>query len=91
MSYNPLKTPHNYQGIKAAFVTPADTALLRNIAGVRFIQACGAAGTVTFRLDDDTTLTVAVPIALNQSFEIGSKMVNIMSTGTTATNIAAYY
>jgi glutamate-1-semialdehyde aminotransferase len=83
-------SPVQYRGVRAAFVTPADTAGLKNIEGARFIQVCGSAGTVTFR-HEDSTISVAIPLALNQSFELGSQMRNIMLTGTTATDIAVYY
>lgn len=90
MSFNPTQSPSQYRGIDAAFVTPADTAGVKNVAGRKFIQVCGAAGTVTFR-HDDLSLSVAIPLALNQSFELGANMTHIMATGTTATNIASYY
>lgn len=90
MSYNPLKAPHSYQGIDTNFVTPSDVAGVQNVAGKRFIQVNGAAGTVTFR-HKNGTLSAPIDLALNQSFELGSEMVNIMATGTTATEIATYF
>jgi len=90
MSLQSFRGASQYRGIKAAFITPADTAGLKNIEGCKFIQVATTAGTVTFR-HSNGDLSVAVPIALNQSFELGSDMVNIIATGTTAVDIIAYY
>ena len=90
MSYGGFRAASQYRGIKSSLITPADTAGLTNIEGCKFIQVKTTAGNVTFR-HKNGDLSVAVPIALNQSFELGSDMVNIMSTGTTAVDIIAYY
>lgn len=71
----------------AAAITPSDTADERNLVDdenkmrVRYIQTT-AAGSITFR-HSDGTLSMAIPIAANQSYAMGTAVVHIMSTGTT--------
>ena len=82
MTYSPAAPDFKYRKIGAAYIVPADTALARNLVDatlgkVRFIQ-CVSAGTITFSHDDDTTVSVPVPVAVNQSLAIGEDVVHIM-------------
>jgi len=90
MSYGGFRAPSQYRGIDAAFVTPSDSASSYNIRGKKFIQVTGVAGNVVFRQVGGVT-SKPVPLALNQSFELGADMENIEFTNTTATNIITYY
>jgi hypothetical protein len=76
-----------YSNVGIADITPHDTT--DNALGVRYIQV-RVAGSVVFR-HKTGAVSVAVPIAVNQSFRLGSEVVAIHSTGTTATGIIPYY
>lgn len=96
MTYSPSAPDFKYRKIGAEFIVPADTADARNLISatlgkVRFIQ-CVSAGTITFR-HDDNTLSVAVPVAVNQSLAIGEDVVHVMATDTSlgATDIIPYW
>lgn len=87
MSYNPLKSPHNFRKIGATAITPSDT--VNNAIGVKSVF-CTGAGNVVVRYGDGTT-SVAVPVAANGSLEIGGEAVAIHATNTTATGIIPFY
>lgn len=90
MSFAGFRAATGYRGVDADFVTKSDSASSYNVRGKRFIQVTGVAGDVVFRQVGGIT-SKPVPLALNQSFELGSDMENIQSTGTTATNIITFY
>lgn len=96
MTYSPSAPDFKYRKIGADYIVPADTALATNLVDeelgkVRFIQSV-TAGTITFRHDDDT-LSLPIPIAVNQSLAIGEDVVHIMDTDTSlgATDIIPFW
>ena len=74
--------PYNY----VSAITPHDTN--ETIKGARYIQ-CAVAGNIVF-LHRDASTSDAIPLAVNQSFELGYQHVGI-HTSTTATGILAYW
>jgi hypothetical protein len=76
-----------YNKVGAAFITKSDT--VDNLKGVCAIQATGA-GDVVFRHDDGTT-SVVIPVTTFSIVPVGRGVVALHSTGTSATNVVAFY
>ena len=96
MTYSPAAPDFKYRSIGADYIVPDDTAAATNLVSatlgkVRFIQSV-TAGTITFR-HDDGTLSLPVPIAVNQSLAIGEDVVHVMDTDTSlgATDIIPFW
>ena len=90
MSFAGFRAATSYHGIDSDYVTKSDSASSYNVRGKRFICVNGAAGFVVFRLSTGGN-TAAIYLPLGASFELGSDMENIQSSGTTATDIATFY
>ena len=92
-----LPTPEGrFKKFGSAYITPSDDAVpaknlvdAENGLRVRFIQA-RATGVIVFRHIDET-LSVPIDVTANQAYELGTDVVHIMATGTTATNLVALY